>query len=54
MARLQGKLSSGDRTTVSNYLDAIREVERRIQKVEERSAESPLPQLDRPSSVPAV
>src|SRR5712671_145537 len=54
MARLQGKLSSGDRTTVSNYLDAIREAERRIQKVEERSAESPLPQLDRPSSVPAV
>ena len=54
MARLQGKLGSGDRTTISNYLDAIREVERRIQKVEERSAESPLPQLDRPSSVPAV
>jgi hypothetical protein len=54
MARLQGKLGSGDRTTVSNYLDAIREVERRIQKVEERSAESPLPQLDRPASVPAV
>jgi len=54
MARLQGKLGSGDRTTVSNYLDAIREVERRIQKAEERSADSPLPQLDRPASVPAV
>jgi hypothetical protein len=53
MARLQGKLGSGDRTTVNNYLDAIREVERRIQKAEERSSESPLPSLDRPASVPA-
>jgi len=54
MARLQGKLGAGDRTTVTSYLDSIREVERRIQKAEERSAESPLPPLDRPSSVPAV
>src|SRR5262245_61236416 len=43
MARLQGKLGSGDKVTVNNYLESIREVERRIQKAEERSAESPLP-----------
>jgi len=54
MARLQGKLGSSDRHSVNDYLDTIREVERRIQKSEERSAEAPLPELDRPASIPAV
>lgn len=53
MNRLQGKLGSGDRRVVSEYLDTIREVERRIQKAEQQSADGPLPELERPSSVPA-
>ena len=38
MARLQGKLDPSDRVRLSEYLDDIREIERRIQKAEEQSA----------------
>ena len=34
IARLQRKLGPGDRTKVNQYLDTVREVERRIQKAE--------------------
>ena len=53
MARLEGKLGAGDRHRVDEYLGAIREVERRIQQAERQTAESPLPTLQRPSSIPA-
>jgi hypothetical protein len=53
IARLQKKLGPGDRTKVSEYLDTVREVERRIQKAEKATAESKLPDLDRPVGVPA-
>jgi hypothetical protein len=53
MARLQAKLGAGDRTKVGEYLDSVREVERRIQQAERQAAESPLPALERPTSVPA-
>jgi len=52
MTRLQRKLGAADRTTVNEYMDTIREVERRIQKAEQQTAESPMSQLKRPSSVP--
>lgn len=51
--RLQKKLGASDRVRVSNYLDTVREVERRIQKAEQQTADSKLPDLDRPSGVPA-
>jgi hypothetical protein len=38
--RLQGSLGASDRNILSQYLDNIREVERRIQQVMKRSAES--------------
>ncbi|HVW84629.1 MAG TPA: DUF1552 domain-containing protein, partial [Bryobacteraceae bacterium] len=53
-ARLQNKLGPGDRRKVSNYLDSVREVERRIQKAEAQTAESHLPDLERPIGVPAA
>ena len=34
MARLRRELGAGDRTKVGQYLDSVREVERRIQKAE--------------------
>ena len=42
--------SSGpaDRAKVGQYLDTVREVERRIQKAEADAADNPLPDLDRP------
>src|SRR5207247_6200589 len=54
MARLQRQIGPGDRNKVSQYLDTIREVERRIQKAEQQTAESRLPDLDRPLGAPPV
>src|SRR5437588_3114481 len=54
IARLQKKLGPGDRTKVNQYLDTVREVERRIQKAEAATADSHLPDLDRPVGVPAA
>ncbi len=54
IARLQKKLGAGDRNKVSQYLDTVREVERRIQKAEAASADSQLPDLDRPVGVPGA
>jgi hypothetical protein len=54
IARLQSKLGASDRTKVSQYLDSVREVERRIQKAEAETSDSKLPDLDRPVGVPAA
>src|SRR5262249_31005989 len=54
MARLQRELGPADRTKVAEYLDSVREVERRIQKAERQSEATPLPDLERPANVPAV
>jgi Protein of unknown function (DUF1552) len=48
LAGLQGKLGPADRSTVSDYLDVLREVERRIQQTEAKNAESPLTEYERP------
>ena len=40
IARLQKKLGAVDRTKVTQYLDTVREVERRIQKAEAETADS--------------
>jgi hypothetical protein len=52
MSGLRSKLGAGDRARVNEYLDTVREVERRIQRAEQQHGESPLPDLDRPASVP--
>ena len=54
LARLQNTLGPEDRTRVNQYLDTVREVERRIQKAEAQTADTPLPDLDRPAGVPAA
>jgi hypothetical protein len=54
IGRLQKKLGPNDRTKVNEYLDTVREVERRIQKAEAETADSRLPDLDRPVGVPAA
>ena len=54
IARLNRKLGPGDRTRISQYLDSVRQVERRIQKAEADAADNPLPDLDRPVGVPAA
>ena len=54
LARLRRELGAGDRTRLNEYLDSVREVERRIQKAEQQSGANALPDLDRPVTVPAV
>ena len=54
ISRLQNTLGPEDRTRVSQYLDTVREVERRIQKAEQQTADAPMPDLDRPAGVPAL
>ena len=52
LARLQQRLGPGDRARIAEYLDAVREVERRIQTAEEQNANSTLPVPDRPIGIP--
>ena len=54
ITRLQNTLGPGDRQRVGQYLDAVREVERRIQQAESTAEDNPLPDLDRPVGVPAA
>lgn len=54
IASLRASLGAGDRAKVSEYLDTIREVERRIQRAEQRTTDAALPDLDRPAGVPAA
>ena len=53
ISRLQRQLGAADRSKISQYLDTVREVERRIQMAEAQTLDSPLPDLDRPVGVPA-
>jgi hypothetical protein len=51
IARLQRGLGARDRTKIEQYLEATRDVERRIQRAEEQSAQE-LPRVDQPAGVP--
>ncbi|MEO6246622.1 MAG: DUF1552 domain-containing protein [Opitutaceae bacterium] len=54
IASLKRKLGPADQAKISEYLDTVREVERRIQKAEADTATSGLPtDLERPLGVPA-
>jgi len=53
IAHVQKKLGPGDRTKLSQYLDTVRELERRIQKAEGETAKSTMPDLTRPIGVPS-
>lgn len=50
--RLQTRLGQGDRRKLTEYLDAIRDIERRIQKAEEQNASMKMPELNLPLSAP--
>ncbi len=50
--RLQTRLGSGDRRKLTEYLDAVRDIERRIQKAEEQNASIKMPVIELPLSAP--
>jgi hypothetical protein len=51
-SQLQQTLGPVDRSRMNDYFDAVREIERRIQKTERQTAESRLPVIDRPMGIP--
>lgn len=53
LTRLKGQLGPSDRARLDEYLETVREVERRIQKAETDARENNLRDLDRPIGVPA-
>jgi hypothetical protein len=53
ISRLKAQLGPADRDRVNQYLETVREVERRIQKAESDAKDNTLPDLDRPVGVPA-
>jgi hypothetical protein len=50
--RLETKIGSGDRAKLTEYLDAVRDIERRIQKAEEQNATMKMPIMERPMAAP--
>ena len=52
VARLGNTLGVGDRNKLDEYLDAVRDVEQRIQRSESRGAESLIELPDRPVDIP--
>lgn len=52
-ARLGNDLGAGDKRKLTQYLEAVREIERRIQKAEEQSASAgPMPAMEAPAGIP--
>jgi hypothetical protein len=51
-ARLSSGLGAPDRNKLDQYLEAIRDIERRIQKAEEQNATMKMPLMERPRGVP--
>src|SRR5439155_2451933 len=51
---LSRELGPADRAKVNQYLESVRDVERRIQMAERGVAENPLPDLERPVGAPAA
>ena len=52
IGRIERRLGLRDRTAVEEYLDAVREIEKRIQRTEGSNASSPLPAVVQPAGVP--
>ena len=52
-ASLMHRLGPGDRAHLSQYLDAIRDIERRIQIAEQQTSNG-LPTMERPAGIPAT
>jgi hypothetical protein len=51
--KLEIGLGAADRSKLQEYLEAVRDVERRIQKAEQQSAQQ-LPAVDQPAGIPAT
>ncbi|MDD9889599.1 MAG: DUF1552 domain-containing protein [Gammaproteobacteria bacterium] len=52
ISKLENELGQGDKIVVDEYLTAVREIERRIQRTEQNNASRPLPAVEQPDGVP--
>jgi hypothetical protein len=52
LKRLNATLGPQDRSKLNEYTDAIRDIERRIQKAEQQNATMKMPVMERPTAVP--
>jgi hypothetical protein len=52
--RLRGKLGGADRVKIDQYVEAVRDVERRIQLAEAQAKDHPVPSLQGPGGIPVV
>lgn len=52
LSRLRMGLGAGDKRKLEEYLESVRDIERRIHLAEEQSATNPLPPFERPASIP--
>jgi len=52
VARLSNGLGGSDRNKLDQYLEAIRDIERRIQMAEEQNATMKMPVMERPTGIP--
>lgn len=52
LKRLNASLGAQDRAKMNEYTDAIRDIERRIQKAEQQNATVKMPVMQRPTAVP--
>ena len=51
-AQLTARLGVRDRSKLAEYLDAVRDIERRIQRAEQQNAAVALPAMERPTAIP--
>jgi hypothetical protein len=52
LSRLQGSVGAGDKRKLDEYLEAVRDIERRIQLAEQQNVLTQLPHMERPSAIP--
>jgi len=52
LSRLQGSVGIGDKRKLDEYLEAVRDIERRIQLAEQQNVLAQLPHMERPSAIP--
>jgi hypothetical protein len=50
--RMESNLGASDRGKLTQYLDAVRDIERRIQRAEEQNATMKLPAMNKPTGIP--
>ena len=52
LTRIHGTLGAGDKRKLDEYLESVRDIERRIQRAEEQNVTMQLPHMERPSAIP--